>query len=208
MWQARTAARAERNRLAVRLRDAVLHRTSALVELAHRGRLEEVSAEARTALAAVRELLHGLEHGPESERRLAPQPTGADLVALCRTQGASGREVTLRGTLESAAGLPASVTLTAYRMVEAAPCAGDRGPARVRLRRRRGALHLTVTGVRLAVPGPVAERLRVQATAADGRLTLEPAGTVRVLLPLPLPLPLPAGPGPAHAREVSPSPHV
>ncbi|MEV5787709.1 hypothetical protein AB0L42_43190 [Streptomyces sp. NPDC052287] len=85
-------------------------------------------------------------------------------------------------------------------MVEAAPCAGDRGPAR--LRRRRGALHLTVTGVRLAVPGPVAERLRVQATAADGRLTLEPAGTVRVLLPLP------AGPGPAHAREVSPSPHV
>ncbi|WP_329292334.1 hypothetical protein [Streptomyces sp. NBC_01455] len=72
MWQARTAARAERNRLAVRLRDAVLHRTSALVELAHRGRLDEVSAEARTALAAVRELLHGLEHGPESERRLAP----------------------------------------------------------------------------------------------------------------------------------------
>lgn len=35
LWEAHSAAGAERHRLAVRLRDAVLHRTSSLVELAH-----------------------------------------------------------------------------------------------------------------------------------------------------------------------------
>jgi hypothetical protein len=94
------------------------------------------------------------------------------------------------------------VTLTVYRMVEAALGAGDRGPVRVRLRRRRRGLHLTISGVRLAATGPVAERLRAQATAGEGRITFEQAGTVRALLPLP------TGPSPAAAQEVSPSPHA
>lgn len=68
------------------------------------------------------------------------------------------------------------------------------------LRRRRNTLHITVAGVRLAVAGPVAERLRVQAASAEGRITLDTAGTVRVSLP--------AGPSAAPAQEVPPSPYV
>lgn len=230
-WEARTAAGAERHRLAARLRDAVLHRTSTLVQLAHQGRLEnqqgglenqqgrlenrqgrlgEVAAEARATLTAMRELLHEMNDVQDYGRSPAPRPTPADLAVLCRTAGFAGRKVTVRGLPESAAELPEPVLLAAYRMLEAALGAGDRGPARIRLRHRRGALHLTITGVRLAVNGPVTERLRAQATAADARITLEPAGTVRVLLPLP------AGSSraPTSAQEaqevpeVSPSPHA
>ncbi|MET8026815.1 histidine kinase [Streptomyces avermitilis] len=201
-WQAETAAEAERRRLAARLSDAVVRRTAALVELARQGRLDDVAAAARSALAAMRELLHSLGDGEAPERRLAPQPTAADLDTLCRTLRAAGRDVTLRGMPEAAAGLPASVALSAYRVVEAALGAGDRGPARVTLRRRRDALNITVAGVPLAVAGPVAERLRVQATAGEGRITFEPAGTVRMLLPLL------AEPRSAPAQEVSPSPYA
>ncbi|MEU9312773.1 hypothetical protein [Streptomyces sp. NPDC048256] len=52
------------------------------------------------------------------------------------------------------------MALSAYRIVEAALGAGDRGPARVTLRRRRDSLRVTVSGVPLAVTGPVAERLK------------------------------------------------
>ncbi|MEU9986781.1 hypothetical protein AB0E10_08235 [Streptomyces sp. NPDC048045] len=68
------------------------------------------------------------------------------------------------------------------------------------LRRRRGTVHITVTGVPLAVAGPVAERLRVQVAAGDGRMELEPTGNVRVSLA--------AGPAPAPVQEVSPSPYA
>ncbi|WRZ88075.1 hypothetical protein OHB54_02820 [Streptomyces sp. NBC_01007] len=200
--QAEAAADAERHRLATRLGEAVLHRTRALVELAHQGRLDEVAAAARAALAAMRDLLRDMDDGQDCERRVAAQPTAADLDALCRTPGPFGRRVTVRGILKSAAGLPGPVMVTVYRMVESALGAGDRGPARIHMRRRRGSLYLTITGVRLAATGPVAERLRAQATAGEGHITLEPAGTVRVLLPLS------AGPDPASAQEVSPSPHA
>ncbi|MFF8190744.1 sensor histidine kinase [Streptomyces bobili] len=66
LWHAERAADAERWRLAAKLRDAVLERTTVLVERAQQGRLEEVAAEARAALTAMRELLHGLS---TSERR-------------------------------------------------------------------------------------------------------------------------------------------
>jgi signal transduction histidine kinase len=210
-WEARTAAGAERHRLAARLRDAVLHRTSTLVQLAHQGRLEsrpglleEVAAEARATLTAMRELLHEMNGRQDHGRSPAPRPTAADLAVLCRTAGPAGRKVTVRGLPESVAELPEPVLLAVYRMLEAALGAGDRGPARIRLRRRRGALHLTITGVRLAVNGPVTERLRAQATAVDARIALEPAGTVRVLLPLPAG----SNQAPASAQEVSPSPRA
>jgi hypothetical protein len=92
------------------------------------------------------------------------------------------------------------VALSAYRIVEAALGAGDRGPARVTLRRRRDTLRVTVSGVPLAVTGPVAERLKVQVGAGAGRITLEQAGIVRVLLS--------ARPSPAPVQEVSPSSHA
>ncbi|WP_340378085.1 histidine kinase [Streptomyces sp. SS7] len=65
-WQADRSAGAERELLAQRLSDAVLHRTERLVELARAGRPDEVAAEARSTLAAMRELLHGLDRPPPS----------------------------------------------------------------------------------------------------------------------------------------------
>ncbi|MEW1648337.1 histidine kinase [Streptomyces sp. NPDC091219] len=198
--QAEAAVDDERRRLAVSLQDAVLRRTAGVVELARQGRLDEVAAEARAALAAMRELLHSLGDAEASRQRLAPQPTAAELDTLCRQLCSAGREVTLRGIPEAVAGLPVPVSLSAYRVVEAALGAGDRVPARVTLRRRRNTLRITVAGVRLAVAGPVAERLRVQAASAEGRITLGTAGTVRVSLP--------AGPSAAPAQEVPPSPYA
>ncbi|MEU1178264.1 histidine kinase [Streptomyces sp. NPDC005820] len=63
-WQADRSAGAERELLAGQLSDAVLHRTAQLVELARARRLDEVAAEARSTLAAMRELLHGLDRPP------------------------------------------------------------------------------------------------------------------------------------------------
>lgn len=197
LWHAERAADAERHRLAAKLRDAVLYRTAALVEQARQGRLEAVAAEARSALAAMRELLHGLGESEDPGHGLAPAPTVADLGTLCRTVRAAGRDVTLRGLPEAARDLPPAVALSAYRIVEAALGAGDRGPARVTLRRRRDTLRVTVSGVPLAVTGPVTERLKVRAGTGAGRITLERAGVVRALLS--------TRPGPAPAPEVSPS---
>ncbi|MBL1082501.1 histidine kinase [Streptomyces actinomycinicus] len=202
MWQAGRAAEAERQRLAASLRDAVLERTRALVGAARRGDLDEVAGAARGALGAMREMLHGLGHGEDEgpAGRLSPSPTAADLETLCRTLCSAGRDVRLRGLAEAARDLPPSVQVSVYRIVEAALGAGDLGPARVTLRRRRGTLRITVTGVRLAVAGPVAERLRVQVAAGEGRILCEPAGTLRVSLP--------AGAVPAPVQEVSPSPYA
>ncbi|MFE6824973.1 histidine kinase [Streptomyces sp. NPDC057690] len=198
LWHAERAADAERHRLAAKLRDAVLHRTASLVEQSRQGRLEAVAAEARSALAAMRELLHSLGGSEDPGHGLAPAPTAADLGTLCRTVRAAGRDVTLRGLPEAARDLPPAVALSAYRIVEAALGAGDRGPARVTLRRRRDTLRVTVSGVPLAVTGPVAERLKVRAGTGAGRLTLEQAGVVRASLST-------RQPGPAPAPEVSPS---
>ncbi|MYW21538.1 histidine kinase [Streptomyces sp. SID2955] len=206
LWQADRAAEAERRRLADSLHDAVLTHTRALVAAARRGEMEEVAGTARAALAAMREMLHSLDEGEDEGggeggvggRPLAPSPSAADLDALCHALRSAGRDVRLRGLPEAARELPPSVQVSVYRIVEAALGAGDPGPARVTLRRRRGTLRITVTGVRLAVAGPVCERLRVQVGAGAGRLVCEPAGTLRVSLP--------AGAVPAPVQEVSPSP--
>ncbi|WP_369030269.1 histidine kinase [Streptomyces adonidis] len=183
LWHAERAADAERHRLAAKLHDAVLHPTTALVEQARQGRLEEVAAGARAALAAMRELLHSLGKPEEAPGPgPAPAPTAADLDALCRSMRAAGRDVTLRGLPRAARNLPPSVTRSAYRMVEAALDAGGRGPVRVTLRRRRNTLRVTVTGVPAAVTGPVAERLKAQVGTGTGSVTFEQTGTVRVLL--------------------------
>ncbi|WP_416982725.1 sensor histidine kinase [Streptomyces sp. T028] len=65
-WQADRSAGAERQLLAAQLSDAVLHRTARLVELARAGRLDDVAVEARSTLAAMRELLHGLDRSPRA----------------------------------------------------------------------------------------------------------------------------------------------
>ncbi|MBK3521383.1 ATP-binding protein, partial [Streptomyces sp. MBT70] len=203
VWQADRAAEAERQRLAATLREAVLSHTRALVGTAGRGDLAGVADTARAALAAMREMLRGLaddggDGGPGGP--LAPSPSVADLEALCGALRSAGRDVRLRGLPEAARGLPPSTQVSVYRIVEAALGAGDPGPARVTLRRRRGTLRITVTGVRAAALGPVAERLRVQVAAGEGRIVCEPAGTLRVSLP--------AGAPGAPVQEVSPSPYA
>ncbi|MFE7835057.1 histidine kinase [Streptomyces sp. NPDC057474] len=198
--QAALASDAERRRIAAELHQAVLDRTARVVELADRGDLDEVAAQARSALAAMRQLLGSLRGAADPERHHAPQPTVADLQDLCDTLRAAGRNVRLHGASQAATALPALVSLAAYRMVEAALSAGDRGPARVTLRLRRGAVHITVTGVPLAAAGPVADRLKIQLDAAEGKLNVDPAGTLRVTLP--------AGSLPAPAQEVPPSPYA
>ncbi|WP_437088956.1 sensor histidine kinase [Streptomyces sp. enrichment culture] len=195
-------AAAERRRIAAELHATVLEHTTRMVARADEGELDGVATETRAALAAMRELLRGLRAGPEGETRHAPQPVAADLVDLCRAWRTAGRKVTQHGLPRAAEGLPVPVSLTVYRVVEAALGAGDRGPARVTLRRRRGQAHLTVTGVPLAAAGPVAERLRVQVEAGEGRMTVDRAGTLRVSLP--------AGdvPDRAVAQEVASSPYA
>ncbi|MFI8194130.1 sensor histidine kinase [Streptomyces sp. NPDC085946] len=194
-------AAAERRRIATELHREVLEHTERMVARSGTGDLDDVATEARAALAAMRKLLGSLRGGTE-EARHAPQPVAADLVELCRTWRAAGRKVTSHGLPRAAEGLPAAVSLTVYRVVEAALGAGDRGPVRITLRRRRERVHLTVTGVLLAAAGPVAERLRVQVEAGEGELTVDRAGTLRVSLP--------AGDTPDRAvsQEVTSSPYA
>ncbi|MFH9863251.1 histidine kinase [Streptomyces sp. NPDC017202] len=199
-WHAERAADAERRRLAAKLRDAVLERTAALIERARQGQLEEVATEARAALSAMRELLHSLGGSEDPGRRHSPAPGAADLVSLCRDLSSSGRRVSVRGLPRAARDLPPSVALSAYGIVETALGAGDQGPARVTLRRHRDTLRVTVSGVPLAVTGPVAERLRTRIPAGAGRIVLEEPGIVRALLS--------ARPGPEPVQEVSPSSRV
>ncbi|MFI7498798.1 histidine kinase [Streptomyces sp. NPDC049687] len=182
--RAAVLAEAERRRVAVGLRDAVLDHTARVVTSAADRRLDDVASAAREALEAMRELLHRLsDEGEGASERHVPQPTLAELEGLCGTLRAGGRKVTLKGVPEAAGELPTSVALAAYRVVEAALGAGDTGAARVVLRRRRDELLISVSGVRLAVAGPVAERLRVQADAARGRISFDRTGTVLVWLP-------------------------
>ncbi|MCX4993602.1 histidine kinase [Streptomyces sp. NBC_00568] len=197
--KADVAAGAERARIATGLQESVLHRTARMVELAQSGLPDEVAAQARSALAAMRELLRSLHDTAPADGHHHPQPTLADLDGLCRALRVSGRKVTLQG-VPCAEGLPAQVALSAYRIVEGALSAGDRNPARVVLKSRPGTLHITVTGVSLAVAGPVAERLRIQVEAADGRMATDQAGTLRISLPV-ANLPVPA-------EEVPRSPYV
>ncbi|MER8223544.1 histidine kinase [Streptomyces sp. NPDC094143] len=198
--QAAAEAAAERHRMAVELHATVLDRTTRMVCQAEQGGLDEVASEARAALASMRELLRGLRGAADNAERHAPQPAAEDLTELCRVLRSAGRDVTLRGLPRAAEGLPAPVSLTAYRFVETALGAGDRGPGRVTLLRRRGQVHITVTGVPLAVAGPVAERLRIQAESAEGKMTVDAAGTLRVSLP--------AGNTSAPVEEVPTSPYA
>ncbi|MFD9053208.1 sensor histidine kinase [Streptomyces zaomyceticus] len=181
--QAEVEAAAERRLIAAELHETVLGCTTRMVELAVVRKPEEVAAEARAALAAMRELLRSLRGAGQADGQHAPQPVAADLTELCRVLRATGRDVSVSGLPRAVEDLPVLVSLTVYRVVEAALGAGDRGAVRVALRRRRGQVYIVVTGVPLAAAGPVAERLRVQAESAAGRMSVDRAGTLRVSVP-------------------------
>lgn len=198
------AARAERLQLAAGLRDSVLDHARRLVEAADAGcavlaaegvdgagpaqpggdagaRLDEVTAHARAALAAMRELL-GTLRGDDAPSARGPQPSAAGIDALCRAYAVGGREVEFV-LLDEVRPLPAATDVSAYRVVETALGAGDAAPARVTLRHDPGKLHITVEGVPVATDGVVVAGLRARVVAVGGELTVPAAGTLAVALP-------------------------
>ncbi|MEE1940124.1 histidine kinase [Streptomyces sp. TRM 70361] len=170
--------------------EAVRCPTDRMVSLAEEERLDGVAAEARSALAALRELAAALRPpdpwpgpAPEPAAGPAPLPTAEDIGGLCGARRADGRRVALHAPPAALAGLPAVVGLSAFRVVEAALGAGDTGAARVVLGHGREEFTVTVTGVPSAAAGPVADLLRLRSKAAGGHAELDPAGVVRVRLP-------------------------
>ncbi|WP_433533493.1 histidine kinase [Micromonospora sp. CA-263727] len=182
---------AERARIGHGLRDAVLRETARLVtaaateqpppdrnrapagEEARAAQLDAVTAAARAALAGMRELLGGLHD--------VPQPTLTALPDLCDRHRATGRQVDLDRPADPPR-LPATVELSAYRLVEGALGAGDPTPAQVRLGYHCDGLAITVTGVPSATVGPAAAGLAARTAGLGGSITTGP-GTVNIWLP-------------------------
>ncbi len=125
--QAEQAAAAERARIAREMHDIVAHHLSVIVLQAAgarasgrpaEGTLEKIENSARQALSETRRLL-GVLRDPDEETGLAPQPGIGDLDALAVSVGAAGLPVNLviDGDL---AGLPATVDVSVYRIVQEA----------------------------------------------------------------------------------------
>lgn len=116
-----------RNRIARDLHDVVAHSISVMVVQAEGGRAAatkqpEVAAQAlatiaetgRDALGEMRRLVAVLRHGVEGSDDYAPSPTLAELTEMTDRTGAT---VAVSGTRRD---LPATVELTAYRIVQEA----------------------------------------------------------------------------------------
>jgi hypothetical protein len=96
--QAAEAARAQRRHIAAGLRGTVLDRAGRVVRSAEEGRLDDAAAEARAALAAMRELLATL-HGSGDRPARAPdaETVTAAVPSRAVTTAAPGREDGPRG---------------------------------------------------------------------------------------------------------------
>ncbi len=155
----RTAAYAERNRIARELHDVIAHSVSVMVIQAGGARivmdtdpgraeasLQLVERAGREALAEMRRLLGVLDAGGDP-RALAPQPRLAEVAGLLARTRAAGLETDLRVEGVAAEVSPA-LDLCAYRIVQEALTNAIKhaGPARVsvRLRWARDALELEV----------------------------------------------------------------
>ena len=155
----RTAAYAERNRIARELHDVIAHSVSVMVIQAGGARivmdtdpgraeasLQLVERAGREALAEMRRLLGVLDAGGDP-RALAPQPRLAEVAGLLARTRAAGLETDLHVEGVAAEVSPA-LDLCAYRIVQEALTNAIKhaGPARVsvRLRWARDALELEV----------------------------------------------------------------
>ena len=125
--QAERAATAERARIARELHDIVAHHLSVIVLQAAGARasgsdagptLEKIENSGRQALAETRRLL-GVLHESGEDGELAPQPGIGELDALAGTVRAAGLPVSLIIDGD-AAGLPAAVDVSVYRIVQEA----------------------------------------------------------------------------------------
>ena len=125
--QAEQATTAERARIARELHDIVAHHLSVIVLQAAGARasgrpaeatLEEIENSARQALGETRRLL-GVVRDPADDAGLAPQPGIGELDTLAASVRAAGLPVNLvvDGDL---AGLPATVDVSVYRIVQEA----------------------------------------------------------------------------------------
>jgi len=128
--RADAAAAAERARIAREMHDVVAHALSVIVIQAQaatgalsrqpgvaRRALESITGSGRDALAEMRRLLDADDPGPESGPGLTPLPGIGDLPDLARRVRAAGLPVTLE-LGDPAAGLPALVSLSVYRIVQ------------------------------------------------------------------------------------------
>jgi signal transduction histidine kinase len=190
--EAERAVADERTRIAGELHDVVAHALSAMtVQASGARRLVDaeparareafvaVEATGRDALDELRRLLGVLRRSDE-ELALAPQPSLRHVASLVRRAGVPV-ELATDG---AAAELPAGVDLTAYRVVQEALAAAERGRAAhasVSVRYRDDAVELEVlddgAGDRTLIG------IRERVALHGGRLTSEP-GRVRARLPL------------------------
>ncbi|RLP77875.1 sensor histidine kinase [Mycetocola tolaasinivorans] len=206
----------ERNRIARELHDVVAHGLSVIQVQASSakyrlpGLAPEVAAEfdgigatSRSALAEMRQLL-GVLRNEDSAAGLGPQPGLADVPELVDTIRKTGVPIDLSWNVSDSDGLPASIGLTAYRLVQealsnavrhapgaAANVSVTRGPAALDLLIENDASGEATRGADAASParghGLVGMRERVH--LAGGRLDLGPteSGGFRVAAHLPLP---------------------
>lgn len=120
----------ERTRIAREMHDVLAHRISLVTMhsgvLAHRDDLPEadrraavaaIDSNARAAMTDLREVL-GVLRDPEGSGMLRPQSTLADLPELIEGATTAGTRVTLRDEGVDPAGLPESISRTAYRVVQ------------------------------------------------------------------------------------------
>jgi signal transduction histidine kinase len=147
--------------------------------------LESIESDSRRTMDDMRDIV-GLLRGGSGEVTLAPIPAVAHLDALLARHGSPLSRLSVSGDPRS---LPATVELSAYRIVEYLVCALEGHPVRVAVRFADEALEIVVEGsvargpqVRAAV-ARVRERAKLHAGSVDVKLT---RSSTRVLAQLPV----------------------
>lgn len=146
--------------------------------------LESIESDSRRTMDDMRAVVGLLRNG--GEVTLAPVPTVAHLDALLARHSSPESRLTVRGDARS---LPATVELSAYRIVEYLVGALDEQPVRVGVRFADDSLEILVEGtvargpqVRAAI-ARARERAKLHAGSVDVKLA---RGSARVLAQLPV----------------------
>jgi signal transduction histidine kinase len=204
--RARRAVLEERARIAREMHDVVAHHMSMIAVRAEtapfrvpgmpaeaQAEMVTIAAAAREALTDMRRLL-GVLRSEQDETPTAPQPGLADVDALAETARAAGLDVAME--LDGLAGVPSTVGLAAYRIVQEALANAARhapdGPVSVVARGSPDGLELSVRNplpgdYRAGPGGHGLNGMRERATLLDGTLSAGPEDgefVVRAVLPV------------------------